>query len=42
MSGASIDGGADSEQFMSFPGTPTTEGDAFFSKGESVSDYLVS
>jgi hypothetical protein len=36
----SIDGGAESDQFVSAPGTPTTENDAFL-MGESVYDYLV-
>ena len=44
MSGASIDGGAESDQFMSLPGTPAADDDAddaFFWKGESVRNYLV-
>lgn len=42
MSEISIDGGAESDQFMSLPGTPTAEDDDFFSKGGSVHDYLAS
>jgi hypothetical protein len=46
MSGASIDGGAESDQFMSLPGSPAVDDDdddddAFFWKGESVHNYLV-
>jgi hypothetical protein len=45
MSGASIDGGAESDQFMSLPGTPAADdddnGDAFSWKGESVHNYFV-
>ena len=41
MSETSIDGDAESDRFMSVPGTPLVEDDAFFSKGESVHDYLV-
>jgi hypothetical protein len=37
----SIDGGAESDQFKSLPGTPTTEEDGFFLMGESAYDYLV-
>jgi hypothetical protein len=48
MSGASVDGGAESDQFMSLPGTPAAgddddddDDDAFFWKGESVHIYLL-
>ena len=44
VSGTSIDGGTESNQFMSFPGTPAADDDddgAFFWKGESVPNYLV-
>lgn len=41
MSETSIDGDAESDRFMSVPGTPLVEKDAFFPKGESVHDYLV-
>lgn len=46
MSGASIDGGAESDQFMSLPPTPTADDDdddddTFFWKGESVHNHLV-
>jgi len=42
----SIDSGSESDQFMSFPGTPVADDDddgddAFFWKGESVFNYLV-
>jgi hypothetical protein len=40
MSEKSIDDGADSDQFMSLPATPTAEDGPFFPKGESVHDYL--
>lgn len=36
----SIDGGAESDHFVSVPGTPTTENDAFLTS-ESVYDHLV-
>ena len=39
MSETSIDGGTESDQFMSLPATPTAEDGPFFSKGESVHDY---
>jgi hypothetical protein len=45
MLGASIDGGAESDQFMSLPGTPAADDDdddASFWKGESLHTYLVS
>lgn len=43
MSGASVDGGAESDEFMSLPGTPAADDDDAFSwKGESVHNYLVS
>jgi hypothetical protein len=45
MSGASIDGGAESDQFMSLPGTPAADDDddddTSFWKGESLHTYLV-
>ena len=44
MSGASIDGGAESDQFMSLPGTPAVDDgdddDAFIWSGESVHNYF--
>jgi hypothetical protein len=40
MSGTSIDDGAESDQFMSLPGTPTADDETFIWKGESVDDYL--
>jgi hypothetical protein len=45
MLGASIDGGAESDQFMSLPGSPAPadddDDDAFFWKGESLHTYGV-
>jgi len=45
MSGGSIDGGAESGQFMSLLGTPVTDyddvDDAFLWAGESVYNYSV-
>ena len=45
MSGASVDGGAESDQFMSLPGTPAPEDgdddDPFSWKGKSVHNYYV-
>ena len=44
MSGAPIDDGAESDQFMSLPGTPpaadSDDDDAYFWKGKSVHNYL--
>jgi hypothetical protein len=44
VSGESTDSGSESDQFMSFPGTPAAnddDDDAIW-KGESVPNYLVS
>jgi hypothetical protein len=41
MSGTSVDEGAESDQFMSLPGTPAADDDAFSWKGKSVHNYLV-
>ena len=38
MPGTFIDGYAESEQFMSFPGTPIANDDTFVFEGESVYD----
>jgi hypothetical protein len=42
MLGTSIDdGGAESDQFMSLPGTPASGDDDFFLMGELFYDHLV-
>jgi hypothetical protein len=41
MSGTFIDHDAESDQYMSLPGTPTADDETFIWKGESVDDYPV-
>lgn len=40
MSGSFLDDAAESDQFVSFPGTPTADGENAFWEGELVHDYL--
>jgi hypothetical protein len=41
MSLSSLDDGAESDQFMSMPGTPTADGDATFRRGKSGHGCLI-
>ena len=40
MSDSSLDDAAEDDQFVSFPGTPTADGENTFWEGELVHDYL--